>query len=82
MGNNEIEKAIRAIMKDSDLKAQLIEKVVEKATLDTDAVDDIVEEIADILEDDPDFTNALARKILTSEDTRDLVVTKLIEELQ
>ena len=69
-------------MKDSDLKAQLIEKVVEKATLDTDAVDDIVEEIADILEDDPDFTNALARKILTSEDTRDLVVTKLIEELQ
>jgi len=82
LGNNEIEKAIRAIMKDSDLKAQLIEKVVEKATLDTDAVDDIVEEIADILEDDPDFTNALARKILTSEDTRDLVVTKLIEELQ
>lgn len=83
LGNNDIEKVVKAILaKDSELKAQLIDKVVEKAVIDSDVLEDIAEEIADVLEDDPTFSRALVTKVLTTEDTKDLIVTKLIEEME
>lgn len=82
MGNNDIEKVVKSILAtNSELKTQLIEKVVEQAVVDSDVLEDIAEEIADVLEDDPAFSKALVQRVLTSEDTRNLVVTKLIEEI-
>lgn len=83
LGDNEIRKIVKAVMaQDSELQGQLIEKVVEKAVTNSDLLEDIAEEIADVLEDDPAFSRALVTKVLTSENTKDLIATKLIEEME
>lgn len=82
MGNKETKKMLQNLMNDPEYKTKLIDSVLDRTIMRADIVNDIIEEVADILEDDPDFKKALVKKVLSSEETRERVVAALIEELE
>ena len=83
MGNDNLDAAIRAALaSDPELKKQLIDKVVATAAVDPDVLDDIADELADVLEKDPTYSKAIVSKVLGDESTRELVVSKLVEEME
>lgn len=71
--------AVRAVLaKNSELKKQLADAVVANLAFDSEVLEDIVDELADIIKKDPTYHRAIVSKaigkILGDESTKELVV--------
>jgi len=81
---DDLESTVRGVLRrNHELRKILVDEVVANLTFDSDVFEDIIEELADIIEKDPDYQRALVmksiEKILSDESGKELVVSEVAQ---
>lgn len=81
---DDLESTVRGVLRrNHELREILVDEVVANLTFDSDVFEDIIEELADIIEKDPDYQRAIVmkyiEKILSDESGKELVVSEVAQ---
>ncbi len=73
---------IKAMLQNESFKNAVLDAMVSSADIESDLIGDIVDELSDMIEDDPVFKRELVARAFRNKGTKQRVLDKLVEELQ
>lgn len=79
--SNETTNEITTLLQDEEFTNAVIQQAVASPEVVENLAAEIADELSDIVEDDPQFRNRMVTEALKSDDFRQQVMEKLIEEL-
>ncbi len=79
--SNETTNEITTLLQDEEFTNAVIQQAVASPEVVENLAAEIADELSDIVDDDPQFRNRMVTEALKSDDFRQQVMDKLIEEL-